>query len=81
MHEISFRSQTASEIIQSMVGKRLEGAIDSLTEVTLTNLFKIATRKGYALQKQPDFQIYHVEEGKFDARFCCEPELRERREG
>lgn len=78
MHEISFRSQPAAQIIQSMIGKRLEGAMAALTETTLVSLFKIATRKGYALQKSPDFQIYRVEDGKFDARFCCEPELHER---
>jgi len=70
--EISFRGQTATQIIPHMVGKRLEGAVAPLTEATLTNLFRMAMRRGHAYARQPEFTIYHTGSGQFDARFCCE---------
>lgn len=73
MTEISFRHQSAEQIVQQMAGKRLEGAVAALTETTLVNLLKIAKRRGYTGQRTPDFDIYHQGSGHFDARFCCEP--------
>jgi hypothetical protein len=70
--EITFRGQTAAQIIPAMVGQRLDGAMADLTEVTLTNLFKIALRRGSVAARRPEFAIYHQGSGEFDARFCCE---------
>lgn len=78
MHEISFRAQTADQITQQMAGRRLAGAVNNLQERTLRNLFLIARRSGHVSYSHPELTIYHLGSGKFDARFCCEPELRER---
>lgn len=73
MTEISFRSQPAGQIIPAMVGRRLDGATADLTETTLSNLFRIATRRGCVQQADPPFRIYSLGGDQFDATF----ELRE----
>jgi len=72
MHEIQFRGQTADEIIPHLVGKRLDGAVADLTEVTLTNLFKIAARRGARGVVMSKLYVYPQPGDRFDAQFCCE---------
>lgn len=72
MNEISFRGQTAQQIIPVMIGKRLAGAVADLSEITLNNLFGIAMRRGYTQAVYPQFSIYHLGSGEFDASFELE---------